>query len=58
MTHGKTDNKRQQKPTEETDFAKEPLSDKIGDSLRQMYKEVVDEAIPDEFLDILKRADG
>lgn len=30
----------------------------IGVRLRQMFDEVVSEPVPDEFLDILRRADG
>jgi hypothetical protein len=30
----------------------------IGVRLRQMFDEVVNEAVPDEFLDILRRADS
>ena len=30
----------------------------IGVKLRQMFDEVVGEPVPDEFLDILRRADG
>ena len=30
----------------------------IGVKLRQMFDEVVNEPVPDEFLDILRRADG
>ena len=30
----------------------------IGVKLRQMFDEVVSEPVPDEFLDILRRADG
>lgn len=30
----------------------------IGVKLRQMFDEVVNEPVPDEFLDILKRADA
>ena len=29
----------------------------IGVKLRQMFDEIVDEPVPDEFLDILRRAD-
>ncbi len=29
----------------------------IGSKLRQMFDEVVNEPVPDEFLDILRRAD-
>ena len=30
----------------------------IGVKLRQMFDEIVQEPVPDEFLDILRRADG
>ncbi len=30
----------------------------IGVKLRQMFDEVVSEPVPDEFLDILRKADG
>ena len=30
----------------------------IGEKLRHMFDEVVNEPVPDEFLDILKRADA
>ncbi|MEP6966623.1 MAG: NepR family anti-sigma factor [Pseudomonadota bacterium] len=30
----------------------------IGAKLRQMFDEIVNEPVPDEFLDILRRADG
>lgn len=43
---------------DETDFAKDPLSDKIGDSLKEIYQDVINEPIPDEFLEILKRSDN
>lgn len=42
----------------EVDFTKDPLSDKIGSSLRRMYDDVVNEDIPDDFLSILKKADN
>ena len=38
-------------------FAKKPLSDKIGHNLKQLYDEVVNEDVPDEFLALLKKAD-
>ncbi len=41
----------------ETDFAKKPLSDKIGSSLKRIYDDVVSEPIPDEFLALLEQAD-
>ncbi|NNC37744.1 MAG: hypothetical protein EX271_01605 [Acidimicrobiales bacterium] len=41
-----------------TDFAKDPLKNKIGTSLRQMYDDVVKEPIPDDFLSLLEKADS
>lgn len=40
------------------DFDSEPLPDKIGTSLRQLYAEVLVEDVPDEFLNLLRKADG
>jgi len=39
------------------DFAKKPLKDKIGGNLRQIYDDVVNEPIPDDFLALLAKAD-
>lgn len=39
-------------------FVDDPLVDKIGKSLRSMYKDVLDEPVPDAFLDLLKQADS
>jgi len=39
-------------------FAKKPLSDKIGQDLKQLYDDVVNEDVPDEFLALLKQADN
>lgn len=38
-------------------FAKKPLRDKIGGNLRQIYDEVVNEPVPDDFLALLAKAD-
>lgn len=38
-------------------FSAEPLPDKIGNMLRRTYQDVVDEGIPDDFLDLLRQAD-
>ena len=38
-------------------FSDEALKDKIGDSLKRMYDDVVNEPIPDDFLNLLKQAD-
>ena len=50
-----------QKPTEKrtsaTEFSDDPLKDKIGSSLRQMYDDVVNEPIPSDFLNLLAKAD-
>jgi len=40
-----------------SNFAKKPLSDKIGQNLKQLYDDVVREDVPDEFLALLKKAD-
>ena len=41
----------------ETDFAKDPLSGKIGNSLKRMYEDVLNEDVPDDFLSLLIKAD-
>ena len=41
-----------------TDFDKEALPDKIGTSLRQLYDEVLSEDVPDDFLNLLRKADS
>jgi hypothetical protein len=38
-------------------FADQPLKDKIGSSLKQLYDDVVNEAVPDDFLALLEKAD-
>lgn len=38
-------------------FDRTELPDKIGRSLRQIYDDVLNEDVPDDFLDILKSAD-
>lgn len=38
-------------------FDKDPLPDKIGQSLRQIYDDVLNEEIPDDFLSLLRTAD-
>ena len=54
----------EQKPTEERRKASAALDEArlrqqaIGVRLRQMFDEVVNEDVPDEFLDILRRADS
>lgn len=39
-------------------FSKKPLKDKIGENLRQIYDDVVNEDIPDDFLTLLQKADN
>ena len=58
MSHSRKHNEKPLDVDEETDFAKEPLSGKIGDSLRKIYKDVVEEPVPDDFLAILKGLDN
>ena len=38
-------------------FANDPLPEKIGAMLRESYQEVVAEGIPDDFLNLLRKAD-
>lgn len=38
-------------------FAKEPLKDKIGNDLKRLYDDVVNEEIPDDFLALLAKVD-
>lgn len=39
-------------------FTDEDLPQKIGKNLRQMYDDVLNEPIPDDFLDLLTQADS
>ena len=51
--------KRGDAPTEEAGLEEARLRQQaIGVKLRQMFDEIVNEPVPDEFLDILRRADG
>ncbi len=50
----KPDNKRAKSGEE---FTKDPLKDKIGNNLRQLYDNVVNEPVPDDFLSLLEQAD-
>jgi hypothetical protein len=60
---GADDMIEQQRPTEDRRQSSAALDEArlrqqaIGVRLRQMFDEVVNEAVPDEFLDILRRAD-
>ena len=38
-------------------FDKKALPDKIGTSLRDLYDEVLNEDVPDDFLNLLRKAD-
>ena len=38
-------------------FTDEELPEKIGKNLRQIYDDVLNEAIPDDFLSLLSQAD-
>lgn len=44
--------------TSGNNFAKDPLKDKIGNDLKQMYDDVVNEDVPAEFLALLQDADN
>lgn len=41
-----------------TEFSDDPLTGKIGSSLRKMYDDVVNEPIPSDFLSLLAKADA
>jgi len=49
--------KHKEKRSSVTEFSDDPLKDKIGSSLRQMYDDVVNEPIPSDFLSLLAKAD-
>ena len=55
---GGTQASSQAKTRAPDEFSSNPLPDKIGAMLRQSYQEVIEEGIPDDFLDLLKAADG
>jgi hypothetical protein len=38
-------------------FSDKPLTEKIGSNLKQLYDDVVNEDIPDDFLTLLEKAD-
>ncbi len=59
MTKQKNDKKPvNERPLKnETNFAGNPLSDKIGNSLKRMYDDVVNQPVPDDFLKLLIEAD-
>lgn len=38
-------------------FSDKPLTEKIGNNLKQLYDDVVNEEIPDDFLSLLAKAD-
>ena len=53
-----TDNEKRRKPDEGPALEEARLRQQaIGVKLRHMFDEVVNEPVPDEFLDILRRAD-
>ena len=59
MTNSADSSRRQPvDPTDETDLEEARLRQQaIGVKLRHMFDQVVNEPVPDEFLDILRRAD-
>ena len=56
MSEGKE--RRHKSPNDNQDFDSKPLPDKIGTSLRQLYDEVLNEDVPDDFLNLLRKADS
>jgi hypothetical protein len=57
QANNQKDDKTPQRPSD-TAFSVDPLSDKIGASLKSMYEEVVKEPVPDAFLSLLAKADA
>lgn len=49
--------KATQRGDADDDFDTEALPDKIGKNLRQIYDDVLNEPIPDDFLSLLAQAD-
>lgn len=45
------------KPDKGDVFTQDALPEKIGKNLKQMYDEVLNEPIPDDFLSLLQKAD-
>ena len=48
---------RKDAPASKKGFDSKPLPDKIGSSLRKLYDEVLSEDVPDDFLNLLRKAD-
>jgi hypothetical protein len=53
-----TDRKERRKPSEPNVEEARLRQQAIGVKLRQMFDDVVNEPVPDEFLDILRQADN
>ena len=55
-------NQDNSKPPRRTDagdtFTQEALPEKIGKNLRQIYDDVLSEPVPDDFLNLLLKADA
>lgn len=52
-----TENRKAPPGASSEKFDKTPLPDKIGTSLRSLYDEVLNEDVPDDFLNLLRKAD-
>lgn len=57
MTEKKSSHAKDAKKSDHN-FAGDPLREKIGGNLRQIYDEVVNEPVPDDFLELLAKADS
>ena len=51
-------NSQTARPSDAHKFDKDRLPDKIGSSLRQLYDDVLGEEVPDDFLNLLRKADA
>jgi len=52
-----TDHSQDGKPGPQSDFLDDTMSKKIGSHLRDMYDDLVNEPVPDDFLKLLSDAD-
>lgn len=56
-TEGAMDNKAGNNPERAKSSGQQPMDRSMGDALRAVYHEAIDEQIPAEMLDLLKKLD-
>ena len=57
MSYKATHMNKEAKPDEDTDRSRKVRQRRIGDQLRRLYDDVTTEPVPDEFLNLLEKAD-